>query len=121
MNQVLCIGDTIKDMGCYGDPSAGVDGERCVNQHYHITPHFWDNNVGILGAELEPFWMYNELYPDGSIPCVDWCDNGAKPEYRCPCATQPPTTIPPTTGGPTIGPTADLEDCETKCSDEFYQ
>ena len=39
MNQVICIGDTIKDMGCYGDPSAGIDGERCVHQHYHITPH----------------------------------------------------------------------------------
>ena len=67
-------------------------------------------------------------YPElsGPIPCIDWCDDGKKPEYRGPCTTQPPTTT--TTGGlptntpkPTPEPTTtEGKSCEDKCYDNWF-
>ena len=91
MHEVVCYTDTVTDMGCYGDLSAGLDGQTCTLQHFHVTPHFWDANVIKLGIELQATWYRNETFQpslDGPIPCVDWCDDGAKIKIKSKAYTE---------------------------------
>ena len=108
----------------------------CAGKHHHITPHFWDANVGTLGVQLMPSWPIElaDDYPElsGPIPCIDWCDNGKTPEYRGPCTTQPPTTtttkrltttkqtttVKTTTTAKTTTPP---KNCSDLCYDDFYE
>ena len=77
------------DVECYTEKVTEMDcnGQGCPNQHYHITPHFWDETKLNLGFELASKWDYDyiDIYPeegDGPVPCIDWCENGQIPEYR---------------------------------------
>ena len=79
------------DVECYTDKVTEQDcgGQGCPNQHYWVTPHFWDSTQINLGFELASKWdiLYNETYPeegDGPVPCIDWCEDGVVPEYRGP-------------------------------------
>ena len=102
----------------------------CVGRHHHVTPHFWDANVGTLGVQLMPSWpieMAND-FPElsGPIPCIDWCDDGKVPEYRGPCTTQPTTTSTtnptPSTATTTTEKTTTTppKSCSDTCYDDFY-
>ena len=45
-----------------------------------MTAHFYDDTTH-LSREITSQWAYGTGFDDGPIPCIDWCDNGAIPEY----------------------------------------
>ena len=81
-----------------------------------------------------PKWpmAYAEIWPElsGPIPCIDWCDDGKKPEYPGPCTTQPPTTTTtpapstttpkPTTTTTTTTTTTKAPSCSDICYDAYF-
>ena len=145
MVDVQCFSDKVTTMDCGG---AGEYFNRKIwlrnlnenlgclfpESHHHITPHFWDANVGTLGVQLMPKWpmAYAEIWPElsGPIPCIDWCDDGKKPEYPGPCTTQPPTTTTtpapstttpkPTTTTTTTTTTTKAPSCSDICYDAYF-
>jgi len=100
-----CFENSLRQQDCGGDPTNGVDGETCKNQHYHLTPHFYDQNEsGSIERMVYAHWESGtEFDPDGPIPCVDWCDGGEVPEYPGPC-------VPPITP----------EQCQSNCYDDYF-
>ena len=100
-----CFEDTLRQQDCGGDPTNSVDGQTCKNQHYHLTPHFYDQfETGEISRLVYSHWESGtEFDPDGPIPCIDWCDEGEVPEYPGPC-------IPP------ISP----EKCQSNCYDAYF-
>lgn len=78
-----CWANSAKEQDCGGDPSNSLDGATCEKQHYHLTAHFWDDTTK-LTREIIIQWPFGtdwDLAGSGPIPCIDWCDNGAIPEY----------------------------------------
>ena len=111
LNAMECFTNSLVEQDCGGDPTNSVDGETCVNQHYHLTPHFYDGKEsGSIQRMIYSHWPVGTQFdPDGPIPCVDWCDNGEVPEYPGPCGV-------PTTPAPTISP----EQCQSDCYDQYF-
>ena len=75
-----CWVNSAKEKDCGGDPTNSLNGETCKKQHYHMTAHFYDDTTH-LSREITSQWAYGTGFDDGPIPCIDWCDNGAIPEY----------------------------------------